>query len=484
MHSRGGERFRLESSTPKVAVLHLGGDRLRAQVSIQAGTEDLIEGEYEVRLEQRLLIIAQRGQYRRGWSSRFYGGMLECDFDKLAAEKSDSEVARALVQKALDFVAHQPVALTALEYPTELQIGLTFDSSLFRDTRNAEQMAARICDAFRESLEGLGDGGFQAVPTVEVFVGLCLPLDALSDQLHTAVTRLNQTSLYNLVIEEMKAQAQVDEDERTRWLPSVVAIPYSLIDQQTDLYRKFVTALNTFDALVRYLTAVTLAPVRGETQSERLQALPSDLKGPLGIGRYARVLSKALDQLQASHPQTFESLHAMSDLGRFVLVTDGRENLTEFRNRAAHGGVPGSDARYVEPYTTLRTHLDDLLKMVEIDGKASRLVSRTGTDMEPGDEAAYDYALFELRGGSVAFPRTRIVTDEKLERDRVYLWNVESRSFTAMDPIIIFGVCPECHFQEGFFLDHQSKGEWISFRADHRVTFSDGQLVKVLVEKP
>ena len=126
-------------------------------------------------------------------------------------------------------------------------------------------------------------------------------------------------------------------------------------------------------------------------------------------------------------------------------------------------------AAYVEPYQQLRRNLDGLLAALARDGRSTALVVRANLEFDE-KRGYYDYTLTQLRGDRVSLPSTRFVTKQRLDADKVYLWRREPADFIDADPLLVYGVCPRCQFDEGFYLDHfdPKAPEWFSYRASHR----------------
>lgn len=303
-------------------------------------------------------------------------------------------------------------------------------------------------------------------------VGIVSPAFSDCAQLEAAVRLKHEASLRELVLEVARERALEEAGpEETRWLPSLVAVPFESIDNQRGISDKFRAALVAFESVVRFLVAVSIAPVHGDTSRDRLARLKNDIGKPRPTtGDYVGLLRLRIEALRGLMPNTIAALQSKagkkSGLGRFLF-----DDFTNMRNRLhAHGGVPMPESSYVEPYQELREHLEAFLKVLGDDTHFLPLIVRT--DMDFADGSSYAYTVRELRGASVGLPSQKLTTPHRLDSDTVYLWAVKAAEFIAMDPLVRYATCPQCGFEEAFLLDHfdPKRPRWVSPRANHTIS--------------
>ncbi|MCH8993423.1 MAG: hypothetical protein IH959_00440 [Chloroflexi bacterium] len=316
-----------------------------------------------------------------------------------------------------------------------------------------------------------GDKGYIAKIGFDAIVGGPASLDFAA--LRAAVSRKHQANLRDLLLEVLSERADDEPaSDGTRWLPSVVAVPFELIDNQREVSDKFRKALVTFESVVRLLAALALSPVHGENSRERLAQVRNEFGKPKPtIGDYVSLVRRRLEAVRGFLPNTIGALQSKSGkrsgLGRFLF-----DDFANMRNRLhGHASVPMPSSAYVGPYQELREHIDVLLDVLGEDTRRLPLVVRTDMDFVQGS-SSFDYTLTELWGASVGLPRQRVVSADRLESDTVYLWNAKTNDFVLMDPLVRYLTCPQCGFEEAFVLDHfdPEKAKWISFRANHSIS--------------
>ncbi|OGO50206.1 MAG: hypothetical protein A2148_04195 [Chloroflexi bacterium RBG_16_68_14] len=391
---------------------------------------------------------------------------------KLSKEdkKTDLRAAQALAAGSLLAIARHELE-SHRAYPLKLSGSLRIEAELVRESAAPEQFVAAICDALKNSWEWLWDlvDELELPGLPDLDIDIEIPLGPAGSDYKAATERLR------VAADQYKADVLDLLRSLDYWgivrglLPSPVAVVYAQIDKPRTIHEKFFATVAAFEAAVRYLAVLSLIPVAGQTREARLRTLAGELGRRPTLGVYVKTVGENLHRLEGLLPEVTQALRTRSGkhtaLGRFVF-----DELTKMRNQYVGHAAPMPQAAYVEPYQRLRRSLDGLLAALARDERSTALVVPASWDFSQA-EGDYDYTLTELRGDSVRLPTKRLVTKERLEADKVYLWRRKSGAFIDADPLIIYAMCPQCHFEEGFFLDRfdPKAAQWLSYRANHRI---------------
>lgn len=378
------------------------------------------------------------------------------DLRELADPTDAASTAKALIEQSIDAIAEE------LDLDEEDEECVQFRSQWIGIGVPAEEALAAIGDAVKAWFtRTIHDSPFAALSLeLEVSLPKSLAEDHdLREKLAMLEERFEKTML-------SAVRATDPKTSMLQKLPSVIALPYSQIDTWRPLEKKFRAALATFEATIRYMTSLVLAPVSGDSAEARLATLHAKVgKKPPSLGWYVATLRSRLQRVEELLPQTTGALKPKAKLGQFVF-----EELTNLRNRrsGAHGS-PMHDSAYVGLYQELRTHLDTLLGTLAKDAQDIPLVVRSGLDF--GRDDTFDYDLTLPMGASANLSSKRVLSRHRLEEEHVYLWKASDDLFLDMNPLVIFAFCPKCQFAEGFLLDHfnPTAPEWFSFRSNHRI---------------
>ena len=345
------------------------------------------------------------------------------------------------------------------------------ESTLLSETMSTEHLVAVFCDAIRDWYSFLaGDDmwdelGLSGHPLMDLDIEIVLPAP-VADRVRTEGKLGAVARRFEATIADAVESTDVVED-LCRGLPSIIAVSYGQIDARRSLHAKFIATVTTFEAAIRYLASVALAPVQGQSRQERLQHLFSGARRPPTLGWYVRTVQEKAQELRELFPVTMDAMLSKAgkptNLGRFVV-----SRLTAIRNDYMGHGAMRAESEYVEPLQEVGMHLRVLLEGLADDGRSTMIAVRSGLEFGTGD--TFDYELTLLSGTGVTSPRKRIVASQRLDGGRVYVWQTGTGTFVDADPLIIYADCPRCGFEETFFLDRfePTRPGWLSYRSGHR----------------
>ena len=327
-----------------------------------------------------------------------------------------------------------------------------------------------------DSLAGILGAAVDASAVPEpVSIVVCLPPwrpppDKWRITLEALLTTMRGTGLSEALGDDVavspapKASDEITDAERlVRWLPAPVAVPMFSALQGVGGWERFSNALQTAEALVRFLACCSVATDLPDRRGERINAGAMILgRGPT-LGVWVGILRENIRKLRHFDPALVDPLVDWNGkrpaLGRYLF-----EQLPPIRNKYVHGSTPPDDA-FLD---LLPTVLEPLSQLAHSFASLTsyRLVAPVRFDWGEGDIVRYVFRT--LQGPFAVFPTSIGEATQRLYTKHVYLGNpgkeLESSPWLELDPLVLFAVCPTCQRDDVFFYD-QSSGEGLEYRS-------------------
>jgi hypothetical protein len=345
---------------------------------------------------------------------------------QLSASDGLEENARLVALKSVQAIVRDVIQREG-KSNVEIIGSVLIESKSIRHSEVQDEIVAAMCDALKKWFEWLWPiiDELKLPGNPEFDLDLSIPIEAKDGNTfqRLAVTADHFSKEYLGVVRSADPAAF-----RTSLLPSLIAVPYAIALKRNSFRDRFEALMATCEAFVRYLAVLALSPMPAERKAafNRLTAVKELGRRPT-LGQYVATVRERQDRLSALAPNTGSALWRANgkptDLGDFLF-----RRLTEMRNSLqGHAGIK-SESAYVAPAQTLQANLDQFLDSLANDSHSlTPVVYETG-DVRVGATAAYKYRFWELRGDSVAYPRSSQVTDRRLDERTVYLLHKTSSS--------------------------------------------------------
>ncbi|HCG00822.1 MAG TPA: hypothetical protein DEV93_09810 [Chloroflexi bacterium] len=285
------------------------------------------------------------------------------------------------------------------------------------------------------------------------------------------------THLTQLEMEKAKLQAEIDaaraaNDARSPFgrteLPYPLAFAYGLASTHLRSYPRLKAILDAFEVTARYAAVLAVASAVHNEPNTIEKPLEKFRNKKWSFGHWIELGRETARDHSSSFVPRLRELYFRPNgrPGEFHQLLDQAVNR---RNDLVHPeGVMPDDA-YREDAQKYEQSLQKALRIVA-ELVPYPLHAVLEYEFAPQDRFAYKMA--ELTGESILFKTLQVETPERLPRHSIGLWHKDRESLLPLDPFLIFELCPECHFDDTFFLetvDSNKRRTYMSCPGGHKV---------------